>query len=271
MSILQLSIYSQNLMLNTNVNVILPLPNVSNMESNDTVRLPKNGEAYQVLWLLHPGSGAYDEYLRFTRIEEWAHQRQVAVIMPDVANSYYCNIPHGAKYYDYYTQELPEIMRAIFPISDKKADNFIGGVSMGGFGAFAAALRNPDNYQAAFAISGGLDFKEGTFGSTLTEYHRNTNLTLFGEDGRYYDSHAHDLPTIAKDLVQSQQEHPLFLASNGTEDMVTKDCCFPTIEKIRNHGVKVEYTEKPGTHSWDFWNPELLEMLNALPLKRTFV
>ncbi|GIO23758.1 alpha/beta hydrolase family protein [Oceanobacillus sp. J11TS1] len=271
MALFRNTIYSDSLMLNTDVTVILPIPNVSNMEDGDTLRLPEDGEKYQTLWLLHCGTGDNNELLRFSRIEEYAQQKQLAVVMPNVGNSYYCNVPNGGNYYDYYTKELPQIMRAIFPLSEIRVNNFIGGISMGGFGAFAAALRNPDNYAAAFSLSGGLDFRNVNFGENLKRYYENTCKTLFGENDQHYDPQSHDLVAMAKNLVDSGKEQPLLYALNGKDDPIIYDSTAKSVAGIRDSGLDVTYVEERGGHEWDLWDPYLRKILDWLPLAGSFV
>jgi len=52
--------------------------------------------------------------------------------------------------YDYIVKELPELIEATFPISDKRA---IAGHSMGGHGALTIALLNPERYRSMSAFS----------------------------------------------------------------------------------------------------------------------
>lgn len=52
--------------------------------------------------------------------------------------------------YDYILQELPELIEAEFPVSDKRS---ISGHSMGGHGALVLALRNPERYCSVSAFA----------------------------------------------------------------------------------------------------------------------
>lgn len=60
--------------------------------------------------------------------------------------------PWAAHYrmYDYVTQELPELVQAHFPVTDKQA---ISGHSMGGHGALICALKNPQKYTSVSAFA----------------------------------------------------------------------------------------------------------------------
>ena len=52
--------------------------------------------------------------------------------------------------YDYVVQELPALIEANFPVSEKRG---IAGHSMGGHGALICALKNPGRYQSVSAFS----------------------------------------------------------------------------------------------------------------------
>lgn len=52
--------------------------------------------------------------------------------------------------YDYMVDELPQLIEATFPVSDKRA---ISGHSMGGHGALVIALRHPERYLSVSAFS----------------------------------------------------------------------------------------------------------------------
>jgi S-formylglutathione hydrolase len=52
--------------------------------------------------------------------------------------------------HDYVVHELPALIEASFPVSDKRG---ISGHSMGGHGALVCALRNPGRYQSVSAFA----------------------------------------------------------------------------------------------------------------------
>lgn len=60
--------------------------------------------------------------------------------------------PYSATYrmYDYVVSELPELVRAHFPVTEKQS---ISGHSMGGHGALICALRNPGLYESVSAFA----------------------------------------------------------------------------------------------------------------------
>lgn len=91
MAIFQIHVYSDTLMQDVSCSLILPLPNVTNMEYGTRYTYPAENEKYQVVWLLHSGAGDHTKFIRGSRIEHYAKVNQVAVVMPSVGNSFYCN------------------------------------------------------------------------------------------------------------------------------------------------------------------------------------
>ena len=90
-------------------------------------------------------------------IERYADALQLAVVMPAVNRSFYSDTAYGAKYWAFVSDELPRVMQGLFPLSNKRTDTFVAGLSMRGYGAFKLALSLPDRYAAAASLSGVLD------------------------------------------------------------------------------------------------------------------
>ena len=61
----------------------------------------------------------------------------------------------GGKYYTFHMEELPRILRSILPLSAKREDNFIGGLSGGSAMALKSAILYPENFSVALCMSGG--------------------------------------------------------------------------------------------------------------------
>ena len=81
----------------------------------------------------------------------------MAVIMPEVQRSFYCDMTNGPRYFTYIVDELPALCQRLFRVSARREDNFVAGLSMGGYGAMKAALSRPERYAAAASFSGAVD------------------------------------------------------------------------------------------------------------------
>ena len=91
---------------------------------------------------------------------KYAQGLNLAVVMPNVHLSFYTDMAHGGKYWQFISEEVPAIVRDMFPLSARREDNFVAGLSMGGYGAFKLALTYPERYAAAASLSGAVDIND---------------------------------------------------------------------------------------------------------------
>ena len=110
----------------------------------------------KVLYLLHGLSDDASAWQRYTSIETLAAAYGLVVVMPSAGRSFYTDQPNGQKYFTYLTEELPRYLADVFDLTPRREDTFIAGNSMGGYGAFKAALLHPELYAAAASFSGVL-------------------------------------------------------------------------------------------------------------------
>ena len=152
MSLLKINFESQYLSNNHQVYVILP-DKPRNMTPEAFYR---SGEKYKVLWLLHGTFGDQTDWVRKSNIELYAEEKNLAVVMPPALNSNYSNWDDtmlGFRMFDYLTEELMPLVYGWLPVSDRREDNFIAGLSMGGRGAVKYAVNHPDKFAAAAILS----------------------------------------------------------------------------------------------------------------------
>ncbi len=270
MAIFEFKLFSHELFQSVSVNAILPTPESGDYFFDTKTYYPKRGEKYQTLYLLHGFTADFSDWARFSGIERYAQKRNLAVIMPSANNSSYCNIHDGGNYYNYYTQELPRTMRALLPLSAKRENNFIAGLSMGGFGALKAALRNPENYAAVGSLSGGVgDTKDGNKVNSPINT-RKWKEGAYGQNFEYYHDEKDNLRYIAKKLKEEDKTLPEIYMACGTEDFL-----YEANKDLKDYfmglGLNVTYSEEKGVHDWDFWDPFIRKFIDYLPLKEGFV
>ena len=121
---------------------------------------------YPTLYLLHGLMGNSGRWLYNTNIKELAENMGIAVIMPSGENSFYLDIPvkNGClgDFGAYIGQELVEATRALFPLSAKREDTFIAGMSMGGYGALRNGLKYHETFGRIAVFAGAVHFYEYT-------------------------------------------------------------------------------------------------------------
>ena len=155
MAYVSLHIDSEFLGANTNITVILP----EKKGEQTPEAFYGSGKKYKVLWLFHGGHGDCTDWIRKTKIELYACEKDLVVVCPSAQSSFYQNWPtFGPGYYmkDFFFHELMPLIYGWFPVSDRKEDNYIAGLSMGGVGTLTFLLEQPQRFSAA-----------STFGNTF--------------------------------------------------------------------------------------------------------
>lgn len=214
---------------------------------------------FPTLYLLHGLSDDHTVWPRRTSIERYAEEKGIAVVMPAVNRSFYTDMVSGPRYWTYVSEEVPARARDMFPLSHERADNFVAGLSMGGYGAFKLALRHPERFAAAASLSGALDM------ANVHDPALEPDLRLiFGDLGTIAGS-ANDLFHLAAQVSQSDGPKPSLFQWCGTEDFL-----YGFNVKFRDFVQPLPfdytYSEGPGDHTWGYWDAQIQNVLNWLPL-----
>ena len=153
MALIQVNYVSAALQRTVPLQVILP---IDKWAPDGSLIAPKK---FKTLYLLHGYLGNYTDWVSGTQIQRWAEERNLAVVMPSGDNAFYVDHPAtGNCYGKFIGEELVEITRRMFPLSDKREDTFIGGLSMGGYGALYNGLKYHEIFGAIISFSGVLEF-----------------------------------------------------------------------------------------------------------------
>ena len=151
MALLQCNFFSQALMRTVPIQVVLPTDKTSGPGG------PAAQGPFKTLYLLHGIFGNDTDWVCGTRVQSWAQDRNLAVVMPSGDNSFYVDNPKASAYYGRFIgQELVDFTRRSFPLSTRREDTFLGGLSMGGFGAIVNGLQHPQTFGAVAALSSAL-------------------------------------------------------------------------------------------------------------------
>ena len=75
----------------------------------------KQEEKLSVLYLLHGKGDDESSWQKFTSIERYARGKNLAVIMPTTHLGFYTDTQYGLNYYQFISQELPDICHQFFP------------------------------------------------------------------------------------------------------------------------------------------------------------
>lgn len=258
MALIQVNYLSKALMRTVPLNVILPVDKIS-FETMDYAA--EKGQKYKTLYLLHGIFGNYTDWVSGTRIQRWAEQKNLAVVMPSGDNAFY--VKTELPTFDYETfvgQELVEVTRRMFPLSDKREDTFIAGLSMGGYGAMHNGMKFNETFGYIASLSGALnilDSKQSLLGINA----------LFGDYEEAVKSDKNIRVGIAelKEKVDAGGAKPEFFLACGLGDGLL-EASREAKEILEKDGFKVTYLEEEGAHEWDFWDRNIKRVIDWLPL-----
>jgi putative tributyrin esterase len=255
MALIDCDFFSETLQVGTSLTVVLPQQTKEQI-GVDSLTIGPDGPP--VLYLLHGLSDDHTAWLRYTSIERYATARGLAVVMPAAGRSFYANEVHGHPYWDYVSQELPEVVASFFKVSTTPGDTFVAGLSMGGYGALKLVLTHPERYAAAASLSGAVDVR-----SLATRLERGEIVDrvfdgAFGSDVDLYEL----LAAVDADAVP-----PLYI-SCGTEEDRLMGANTRLVEEAETRGLDVTTDFRPGIHEWGLWDDVIQDVITWLPLSR---
>jgi S-formylglutathione hydrolase FrmB len=219
--------------------------------------------SYPVLYLLHGGSGHFNDWLNKTPdkmlVKNLADQFNIIIVMPEGETfGWYLDSPVDPtnKFETYITKEVIQKIDNTYRTVKSNKGRVITGLSMGGHGAMYLATRHPDLFCAAGTMSGAMDM----------------NYTKFriNED-------------FAKSLKDRFQK--LLGTADTSNDVYVKNSIINMVDAIKKNGIPViidcgvddflieanrelhhrlvfnnvphDYTERPGAHTWEYWENSL--------------
>ena len=256
MAFCELRYHSDALGRAVSVNVVLP-ENAKTLIGMNTGA----GRSFKTLYLLHGLSDDHTIWERRTSIERYATERGLAVVMPNGGRSWYTDMANGARYFTFITEELPSVCRCFFRgMSDKREDNFIGGLSMGGYGAVKAALTHPESYGGCICLSGALDI------SSFKHHSIEEWRAIFGYDLQSAEElrgSRHDVDALAEANAKSGKKFPRIYMWCGDSDYLLENSIrFDSL--LTSLAVEHRYDQSEGDHSWRWWDMHIQDGLDYI-------
>lgn len=263
MALFHCKFHSDTLGMACSMDVIIPQQTASQVGMTGApAPAARRGKGHRTLLLLHGYSDDHTIWQRRTSIERYVAPAGLAVVMPNVHKSYYTDMAHGQAYWTFISEELPALSRQFFHLSDQREDNFVAGLSMGGYGALKLALRCPDQFAAAASLSGALDIAALTQRDKETENARRQNWhNVFGESGPSEDD---DLIQLLKHRSIRADDLPRLYQCCGSDDFLLQDN-HTFRQAAQQAGVDLSYEEDAGFgHTWDYWDMTIQRALRFM-------
>ena len=251
MALLRADIYSTYLERNVVLTAVIP---VDKMDGNE--RAAGREGPYRTVYLLHGLFGQDVDWIDKTHVVETAEARDVAVIMPSGEDGLYLNKPEINEYHGkFISEELVDITRQLFPLSDKREDTALAGISIGAYTAIINGLLRPDRFGSIISLSGAF-IRDRVLEAVDSHSPRKR---------KSYEQFFGDLDTVIgteKDFVTLIQRFkddpslpkPRFYGACGEHDSFCESNR-QMAQLLRDAGFDVTYWEPEiGAHEWPFWN-----------------
>jgi len=255
MAFSQFEFFSDSLRRVVSFNILLP--------NDSPLEFIKDNENYKrgvkTLFLLHGYSGNNRDWILESKINEFAIKYNIAVIFPNGDNSFYLDGKGmGSKYGTYVGEELVNYTRRVFGLSNKKEDTYIGGFSMGGFGAIHTALKYNETFSKAFALSSALIIneiknKDENFSTPIADYYYYEST--FGNLNELENSENNPEELIRRLKSENKLIPSIFMACGKEDFLIEPNRAFHKF--LVDNDVNVYYQEDDGNHNWEFWNKYL--------------
>lgn len=264
MALIEVNFMSKSLLRTVPIQVILPVDKFTMQDEGE-----REETSFKTLYLLHGIFGNHTDWISGTRIQRWAEKKDLAVVMPAGENGFYIDQPATGNMYGEFTgRELVEITRKMFPLSRKREDTFIGGLSMGGYGAIRNGLKYHDTFGCIISLSaalhilertedtgtGNIAFEESCFGNLAEAVKSDKNPKFIVEQ------------IMKERKINPEIRLPRIYQACGTEDgLITVNRMYRDFFKEK--GLEVTYEEGAGCHDWEFWDTYIEKAIQWLPLE----
>lgn len=226
------------------------------------VLLPANygvsARRYPVLYLLHGLNGSFLDWGDRTRLATHVAGSDVIVIMPDVNDSWYVDAD-AARYESYVARDLVEEVDRQFRTVAAREARAIAGLSMGGYGAIKIAIRHPGRFAVAGSFSGAFDVvRDGRQAEWLGD--TEGFVRAFGPVGspRRIENDIYRLAAQADPATV-----PYLYLDCGWDDFLLQ-ANRDFVALLQRRHIAYEYHEVRGTHSWEYWDRRVPELLRVL-------
>ena len=259
MALFHVGFISYTLKREVDMNVIIPTCTIpESMGLGGATPTHKHKAPFPVLYLLHGFGNNYSVWGRYTNVERYAEERQIAVVMISGENKAYRNQPDGGnllgggdKHFDFLSKEVPEFVQANFPVSTRPEDTYIAGLSMGSMGSLLHSLTNPEQYCAVGSFSGPLMRMDMDRSKEYTDEQLREMVALEGVE-------------LVKKGKAEGKHFPKYYVSTGIRDGLNRAKAFARF--LTENGIEVTTNfEKDYAHEWRCWEENIEEFLDWLP------
>lgn len=230
----------------------------------------ETSKKYPVVYFFHGlGESNSKDWTKYTNVIESLEKsglQEMIYVFPNGSNSYYCNRYDGSyNYMDMFVEELVPYIDANYRTVADKQHRALTGYSMGGFGAMAMAIRNPETFGMSAPMSLSLYNNERYTTESQSGWNGQWG-NIFGGVGEYGEGRLTDYYKIHCPFYAFNEENKETLSQVrwfihcGDDDTITigNDSLHVV---MRRNGYEHEYRMGDGAHTSSYWTNALKEIL----------
>jgi S-formylglutathione hydrolase FrmB len=216
----------------------------------------KSKTSFPTVYLLHGYSGNYTDWIKKApQLKNLADQFQVLIVCPDGDySSWYFDSPVDTtmRYETYIGKEVPAFIDAHYKTVKDRRARAITGLSMGGHGGIFLGFRQAATFGACGSMSGGVDINDSRTRFDVTK--------RLGDTVQQADNwiNYNDLTVVE----QYPKDSVAIIFDCGLNDFFYEGNK-RLHQKMMQLKIPHDYIERPGKHTWDYWN-------NAVPYQLFF-
>ncbi len=251
MARISINFESEQLKRPINIEVIVPS---DHMVLKD-MPLPEYNKPFRTLYLLEGVTGNATGPINYSKIMPLAEDYNLAVVCVAGENKWWSEMTAmNENFAEMVTTDVVNFTRRIFNLSDKREDTYLGGFSMGGYGAFVNGFRHPELFSKLFSLDAALN-KPAIIGSvnelSWDMYFRSHYEAMFNmKNIEDYAGSNNDYEYLAEKVSKETPGlMPEIFMACGVEDGLI-DGNRDLRDLLKKLGYTVTWLEVPGNHSW---------------------
>ncbi len=217
----------------------------------------RSQKRYPVLYLLHGWHGDYTNWVKLTKLVEYARRYSLIIISPDAKDSWYVNsatVPQD-RFEDFVVKDLIQEIDSHWRTVPSPEGRAIAGLSMGGYGAVLLAFKHTDLFALAASISGAFDGPNGV--ERILPQLQQSVEQAYGEAGSRTRGE-NDIYNLAR--ISDIQKVPYLFLDCGSQDPLLPSNR-KLVEMLSTRKITYEYHEYEGAHTWAYWDHSLPMLL----------
>ena len=230
---------------------------------------------YPVVYLLHGYGDDNTGWVQFGEVNRYADKAiadgtipPMIIVMPDGGVSWYINSYDGkVKYEDFFIKEFMPQVEKEYRIKTEKKYRGVAGLSMGGYGTLIYAIKYPELFAAAAALSAGV-FPDDQMINQPDDNYENVFGPIFGRGLKGKDRinkawQANSVLDLVQDKTADQLSSVRYWIDCGDDDFLTKGNSLLHIA-LTEKKVPHEFRVRDGSHNWTYWRTGITNALNFI-------